>query len=74
MARREDAGPMGRMVRFSFGPLTEDPFEGDIEILRQCLSSAPQAEWQALDGARCIPHGLGCPTRLLGGARSSLPG
>lgn len=37
MARRGDEGPMGSMVRFSFGPLAPDSFEGDLEILRRCF-------------------------------------
>jgi aminotransferase len=37
MARRGDRGPLGSMVRFSFGPLTADSFENDLAILRRCL-------------------------------------
>lgn len=37
MARRGDRGPMGSMVRFSFGPLEAQSFERDLAILKQCL-------------------------------------
>lgn len=37
MARRGDGGPLGGMIRFSFGPLPPDSFAGDVAILRQCL-------------------------------------
>jgi aspartate/methionine/tyrosine aminotransferase len=37
MARRGDEGPLGPMMRFSFGPLGPDSFESDIAILEQCL-------------------------------------
>jgi aspartate/methionine/tyrosine aminotransferase len=38
MARRGDDGPLGTMMRFSFGPLSADSFEGDMEILEACLA------------------------------------
>ncbi|MFO1076820.1 MAG: pyridoxal phosphate-dependent aminotransferase [Planctomycetota bacterium] len=37
MARRGDDGPLGPMVRFSFGPLGPESFANDVAILRQCL-------------------------------------
>jgi len=38
MVRRRGAdGPLNRFVRFSFGPLSADSFESDIEILAQCV-------------------------------------
>jgi aminotransferase len=37
MARRGDHGPMGPMMRFSFGPLTADSYEQDLAILKRCL-------------------------------------
>lgn len=37
MARRGDRGPHGSMIRFSFGPLTADSYENDLEILKKCL-------------------------------------
>jgi len=37
MARRGDEGPLGDMIRFSFGPLPPDSFERDVAILAQCL-------------------------------------
>lgn len=37
MARRGDEGPLGPLIRFSFGPLGPDSFEHDIRILAQCL-------------------------------------
>ena len=37
MARRGDRGPMGTMIRFSFGPLTADSYEQDLQIIAQCL-------------------------------------
>lgn len=39
MARRGDDGPLGPMIRFSFGPLGPDSFEGDVRILAQCLGA-----------------------------------
>ena len=39
MARRGDHGPLGPMIRFSFGPLTADSFAGDVAILEQCLGA-----------------------------------
>lgn len=39
MARRGDQGPLGGMIRFSFGPLPSDSFEQDLAILRQCVSA-----------------------------------
>lgn len=40
MARRGDAGPLGPMIRFSFGPLGPESCEGDLAILRRCLDGA----------------------------------
>ncbi|MAF67164.1 MAG: hypothetical protein CMJ84_16095 [Planctomycetes bacterium] len=37
MARRGNDGPLGDMIRFSFGPLEPDSFENDVAILEQCL-------------------------------------
>ena len=37
MARRGDEGPLGPMMRFSFGPLGPDSFESDVAILERCL-------------------------------------
>jgi aspartate/methionine/tyrosine aminotransferase len=37
MARRGAAGPMDRMMRFSFGPLTADSYESDMAILAKCV-------------------------------------
>lgn len=37
MARRGDRGPLGPMVRFSFGPLEAKSYERDLEILQRCL-------------------------------------
>jgi aminotransferase len=37
MHRRGDAGPLGRMMRFSFGPLKAESYEGDMAILRECM-------------------------------------
>ena len=37
MARRGDSGPLGNMVRFSFGPLPPESFESDIAILSRCV-------------------------------------
>ena len=37
MKRRGDDGPMGPMIRFSFGPLPPDTFDGDMEILKRCV-------------------------------------
>jgi aminotransferase len=37
MMRRGSGGPMGRFIRFSFGPLKQDSFENDVHILRSCL-------------------------------------
>jgi len=39
MERRGSSGPMGNFVRFSFGPLKADSFEGDVEILERALAS-----------------------------------
>jgi aspartate/methionine/tyrosine aminotransferase len=38
MARRGGDGPLGSMMRFSFGPLGPDCLESDVEILKRCLS------------------------------------
>ena len=43
MARRGDDGPLGRMIRFSFGPLPAETFDDDVEILARCLGAAPDA-------------------------------
>lgn len=37
MARRGDDGPLGTMIRFSFGPLGPDSFEADVKILEQVV-------------------------------------
>lgn len=37
MGRRGDPGPLGNMIRFSFGPLPADSFAGDMEILARCV-------------------------------------
>ena len=37
MARRGDRGPMGPMVRFSFGPLAASSYEHDLAILKRCV-------------------------------------
>lgn len=37
MLRRGSLGPHGKFVRFSFGPLPAESFEGDVAILRACL-------------------------------------
>ncbi|QDU65151.1 aminotransferase class I/II-fold pyridoxal phosphate-dependent enzyme [Engelhardtia mirabilis] len=37
MARRGDDGPMGPLIRFSFGPLGPDSFESDVAILSKCF-------------------------------------
>jgi aspartate/methionine/tyrosine aminotransferase len=37
MARRGDSGPLGPMVRFSFGPLGAESYERDMEILADCV-------------------------------------
>jgi len=37
MFRRGTAGPMGSFVRFSFGHLKAESFEGDVDILRAAL-------------------------------------
>jgi aspartate/methionine/tyrosine aminotransferase len=37
MARRGDHGPLGNLVRFSFGPLTADSYENDLAIMARCL-------------------------------------
>jgi aspartate/methionine/tyrosine aminotransferase len=39
MFRRGEDGPMGGFIRFSFGPLPAESFNGDIEILRACLKT-----------------------------------
>ena len=40
MGRRGDDGPMGPLIRFSFGPLGPDSFEGDMKILESCFAAA----------------------------------
>lgn len=37
MARRGDQGPLGGMIRFSFGPLSPESFEQDVAILARCV-------------------------------------
>jgi aspartate/methionine/tyrosine aminotransferase len=37
MARRGDDGPLGSMIRFSFGPLGPESFEDDVAILARCV-------------------------------------
>lgn len=37
MHRRGAEGPMDDMIRFSFGPLRADSFEGDLAILARCM-------------------------------------
>jgi aspartate/methionine/tyrosine aminotransferase len=37
MARRGDKGPLGRMMRFSFGPLSAESYESDMAILKACV-------------------------------------
>jgi DNA-binding transcriptional MocR family regulator len=37
MARRGDEGPLGPIIRFSFGPLPPESFERDMEILASCV-------------------------------------
>lgn len=38
MARREgEDGPLHRFIRFSFGPLSPDSFDNDMEILAKCV-------------------------------------
>jgi len=37
MDRRGDAGPLGRMIRFSFGPLGPESYDGDMSILAKCV-------------------------------------
>ena len=32
-----DGGPLGPMMRFSFGPLGPDSFDSDVVILERCL-------------------------------------
>lgn len=39
MFRRGAASPLAEFVRFSFGPLKADSFEGDVEILKSACSS-----------------------------------
>ena len=38
MARRGDHGPLGTLMRFSFGPLTADSCEKDLELLARCIN------------------------------------
>lgn len=37
MARRGDRGPLGRMARFSFGPLTAESCSSDLDLLARCV-------------------------------------
>lgn len=38
MRRRGDKGPHGQFMRFSFGPLEAKTFDGNVEIIKKCLS------------------------------------
>ncbi|MBI3450374.1 MAG: pyridoxal phosphate-dependent aminotransferase [Acidobacteria bacterium] len=38
MARRGEASPLAEFFRFSFGPLAQKSFEGDVEILKSALA------------------------------------
>ena len=40
MFRREEESPFQHFIRFSFGPLTEESFDDDIEILKACIRPA----------------------------------
>lgn len=35
--RKGDSGPLHRFIRFSFGPLSAESFENDMEILAKCV-------------------------------------
>jgi aminotransferase len=37
MARRGDSGALGRMIRFSFGPLAAESYPTDIAIIARCV-------------------------------------
>jgi aminotransferase len=37
LLRRGDEGPLGPMIRFSFGPLLPESFDGDMAILAKCM-------------------------------------
>jgi aspartate/methionine/tyrosine aminotransferase len=37
MLRRGDGGPLGPMIRFSFGPLAPESYDGDMAILAKCV-------------------------------------
>jgi aspartate/methionine/tyrosine aminotransferase len=37
MRRRGDSGPLGPMIRFSFGPLSPDSYDSDMAILAECV-------------------------------------
>jgi len=37
LLRRGDKGPLGPMIRFSFGPLSPESYDSDIKILAQCV-------------------------------------
>jgi DNA-binding transcriptional MocR family regulator len=37
MRRSGNEGPLGRMIRFSFGPLPPESFETDVKILARCV-------------------------------------
>jgi aspartate/methionine/tyrosine aminotransferase len=39
MARRGDHGPLGNLIRFSFGPLGPESFDTDLGILSSCLKA-----------------------------------
>lgn len=37
MFRRAESSPLRDFIRFSFGPLEQSSFDGDIDIIKQCL-------------------------------------
>lgn len=37
MQRRGDKGPLGPMIRFSFGPLSPESYDADLAILSKCV-------------------------------------
>lgn len=41
MKRRGEASPLADFMRFSFGPLKAESFEGDVAILRACVGDRP---------------------------------
>ncbi|HMO13335.1 MAG TPA: pyridoxal phosphate-dependent aminotransferase [Pirellulaceae bacterium] len=42
MLRRGDQSPMANFIRFSFGPVLAESYEGNIEIIQNCLNLAAQ--------------------------------